>query len=110
MDYGTGAIMAVPAHDDRDREFAERFDLPIKVVVADDGKLVDSAQFSGLPHEEAAKAIVDWLGEPRAWTACSELPPARLGLLSASATGAVRFRSSTATTAGSFPCRRKSCP
>jgi leucyl-tRNA synthetase len=62
MDYGTGAIMAVPAHDDRDGEFAERFDLPIKVVVGDDGKLVDSAQFSGLPHEDAAKAIVDWLG------------------------------------------------
>ena len=62
MDYGTGAIMAVPAHDERDREFAERFDLPIKVVIDDDGKLVDSAQFSGLPHEEAAKAIVEWLG------------------------------------------------
>jgi leucyl-tRNA synthetase len=62
MDYGTGAIMAVPAHDDRDGEFAERFDLPIKAVVADDGRLVDSAQFSGRPHEEAAKAIVDWLG------------------------------------------------
>jgi leucyl-tRNA synthetase len=62
MDYGTGAIMAVPAHDDRDGEFAERFDLPINAVVADDGKLVDSAQFSGEPHEEAAKAIVKWLG------------------------------------------------
>ena len=62
MDYGTGAIMAVPAHDDRDGEFAERFDLPIRAVVADDGKLVDSAQFSGRPHEQAAKAIVDWLG------------------------------------------------
>jgi leucyl-tRNA synthetase len=62
MDYGTGAIMAVPAHDDRDGEFAERFDLPIEAVVADDGKLVDSAQFSGRPHEEAAKEIVDWLG------------------------------------------------
>jgi leucyl-tRNA synthetase len=62
MDYGTGAIMAVPAHDDRDGEFAERFDLPIEAVVADDGTLVDSAQFSGRPHEEAAKAIVDWLG------------------------------------------------
>jgi leucyl-tRNA synthetase len=62
MDYGTGAIMAVPAHDDRDGEFAERFDLPIKAVVAEDGKLVDSAQFSGRPHEDAAKAIVDWLG------------------------------------------------
>ncbi|HEX9599797.1 MAG TPA: leucine--tRNA ligase [Gaiellaceae bacterium] len=62
MDYGTGAIMAVPAHDDRDREFAERFDLPIKVVIDDGGKLVESAQFSGLPHEEGAKAIVEWLG------------------------------------------------
>jgi leucyl-tRNA synthetase len=62
MDYGTGAIMAVPAHDERDREFAERFDLPIKVVIDDEGKLVDSAQFSGLPHKEAAKAIVEWLG------------------------------------------------
>jgi leucyl-tRNA synthetase len=62
MDYGTGAIMAVPAHDERDREFAERFDLPIKPVIDDEGKLVDSAQFSGSPHEEAATAIVDWLG------------------------------------------------
>jgi leucyl-tRNA synthetase len=62
MDYGTGVIMAVPAHDERDREFAERFDLPTEVVIDDDGKLVDSAQFSSLPHEEAAKAIVEWLG------------------------------------------------
>ena len=62
MDYGTGAIMAVPAHDERDREFAQRFDLPIKVVIDDEGKLVESAQFSGQPHEEAAKAIVEWLG------------------------------------------------
>ena len=62
MEYGTGAIMAVPAHDERDREFAERFDLSINVVIDDEGKLVDSPQFSGLPHEEAAKAIVDWLG------------------------------------------------
>ena len=62
MEYGTGAIMAVPAHDERDRDFAERFDLPIEVVIDDEGKLVDSAEFSGLPHEEAAKAIVEWLG------------------------------------------------
>jgi leucyl-tRNA synthetase len=62
MDYGTGAIMAVPAHDERDGEFAERFDLPVQVVIDDEGKLVDSAQFSGLPHEEGAKAIVEWLG------------------------------------------------
>jgi leucyl-tRNA synthetase len=62
MEYGSGAIMAVPAHDERDRQFAERFDVPIKVVIDDDGKLVDSAQFSGLPHDEGATAIVEWLG------------------------------------------------
>ncbi|HZR96670.1 MAG TPA: leucine--tRNA ligase [Gaiellaceae bacterium] len=63
MDYGTGAIMAVPAHDERDREFAERFDLPIVRVIDDDGKLVDSAQFSSLDAEAAKGAIVDWLAE-----------------------------------------------
>ena len=63
MDYGTGAIMAVPAHDERDRAFAERFDLPIVPVIDEDGRLVNSAQFDGLPAEEAKSAIVDWLGE-----------------------------------------------
>jgi leucyl-tRNA synthetase len=77
MEYGTGAIMAVPAHDDRDYEFARRYELPVKpVVVPVDGpietegaylghseqeKLIDSAQFSGLPAPEATKAIVEWL-------------------------------------------------
>jgi leucyl-tRNA synthetase len=63
MDYGTGAIMAVPAHDERDREFAERFELPIVPVIDEDGRLIESAQFSGLPDEEAKRAIVDWLAE-----------------------------------------------
>jgi len=63
MDYGTGAIMAVPAHDERDREFAERFDLPIVPVIDEDGTLIDSAQFSSLDAEEAKGAIVDWLAE-----------------------------------------------
>src|SRR5437870_5152808 len=62
MEYGTGAIMAVPAHDERDREFAEHFELPIRPVIDEDGGLVNSDQFSGMPHEDAAKAIVDWLG------------------------------------------------
>jgi leucyl-tRNA synthetase len=63
MDYGTGAIMAVPAHDERDREFAERFDLPIVTVIDEDGKLIDSAQFSSLPADEGKRAIVDSLAE-----------------------------------------------
>ena len=77
MEYGTGAVMAVPAHDERDFEFARRYELPVKVVVVpadgevDEGaayvghsadeRLVDSAQFSGTSSEEAKTAIVDWL-------------------------------------------------
>ena len=49
MEYGTGAIMAVPAHDERDHEFAEAFDLPIREVIDEDGVLVDSGDFSRLP-------------------------------------------------------------
>jgi leucyl-tRNA synthetase len=63
MEYGTGALMAVPAHDERDREFAERFDLPIVPVIDEDGKLIDSAQFSSLSADEGKRAIVDSLAE-----------------------------------------------
>ncbi len=63
MEYGTGAIMAVPAHDERDAEFARAYDLPIVTVVDDDGKLVNSRQFDGLPWREAVGAITAWLGE-----------------------------------------------
>ena len=58
----TGFYATNPVNDERDREFAQRFDLPIRTVIDEDGKLVDSAQFSGMPHGEAAKAIVEWLG------------------------------------------------
>jgi leucyl-tRNA synthetase len=63
MEYGTGAIMAVPAHDERDREFAEAFDLPIREVIDEDGVLIDSGEFSGLPADEAKRKIVEWLRE-----------------------------------------------
>ena len=63
MEYGTGAIMAVPGHDERDGEFAKRFGLPIVEVIDEDGRLVNSGRFDGLPADEAKKAIVDWLGE-----------------------------------------------
>ena len=72
-DYGTGAVMAVPAHDERDFEFARKFNLPIKVVVTADGKpassdgmteatpaygtLVDSGEYSGLASEVAQKRM-----------------------------------------------------
>jgi leucyl-tRNA synthetase len=63
MEYGTGAIMAVPAHDERDREFAEKFGLEIVPVIDENGELINSEQFDGRPAEEAKTAIVSWLSE-----------------------------------------------
>jgi len=77
MSYGTGAVMAVPAHDERDFEFAKRFDIPIKVVIAppdwsgkeltgayiEPGTMVNSSQFDGLPSEQGMVAIADFIAE-----------------------------------------------
>lgn len=59
--YGTGAIMAVPAHDERDQEFAEKFALPAIQVVNDDEVLMNSGEFDGLNANEAREKIVEWL-------------------------------------------------
>ena len=71
--YGTGAVMAVPAHDERDYAFATKFDLPIKEVVeggdiskeafAGDGVHVNSDFLNGLHNEDAKAKMVDWLTE-----------------------------------------------
>jgi len=73
--YGTGAIMAVPAHDTRDFEFAQKYNLPVIQVVqpndakkdwqgfTDDGMAVNSGFITGLPTPEAKKKITDWLEE-----------------------------------------------
>lgn len=76
MHYGTGAVMAVPAHDQRDFEFAQKYDLPIKQVIApladeeidltkqafvEHGKLVNSAEFDGLDFDAAFNGIADKL-------------------------------------------------
>ena len=61
MGYGTGAIMAVPAHDERDLEFARRYQLPVTTVVGEDGRLQESGQFTGMPAEEGRSAIIRWL-------------------------------------------------
>jgi len=70
MEYGTGAIMAVPAHDGRDHEFAVRHDLPIRRVIeggeelpyAGDGPMTGSGRFDGVHNREAFGQIVEWLG------------------------------------------------
>lgn len=59
--YGTGAIMAVPAHDERDQEFAEKFKLPVVQVIDDDEKMIHSGEFDGLSANETREKIVDWL-------------------------------------------------
>ena len=56
--YGTGAIMAVPAHDERDREFADKFELPVITVIDEDENLVESAEFTGMNSNEAREKIV----------------------------------------------------
>ena len=75
LSYGTGAVMAVPAHDQRDFEFARKFDIPIKVVIAPDGwnggelsqayvepgTMVNSGQFNGMPSERGKEAIADFM-------------------------------------------------
>jgi len=62
-DYGTGAIMAVPANDERDRQFAETFDLPIREVIDEDGALVNSGEFDRLPAEEGKQRIIGSLAD-----------------------------------------------
>jgi len=77
MDYGTGAIMAVPAHDQRDFEFAKQYGLPIRVVIqpfeqvldastmteayVDEGQMVNSGSFSGLGSIEGRESVADFL-------------------------------------------------
>lgn len=78
MDYGSGAVMAVPGHDQRDYEFARQYDLPIKQVIApangesldlaqaaftEKGTLVNSGNFDGLSSEEAFETIAQWLAD-----------------------------------------------
>src|SRR5262249_16031180 len=63
MEYGTGAIMAVPPPAERELEFAETFGPPVVEVVTEEGKLVNSGQFDGTPAEAAKAAIVEWLGQ-----------------------------------------------
>jgi len=77
MEYGTGAVMAVPTHDQRDFEFAKKYGLPMRIVIqtpdeslsldtmteayVDEGVLVNSGQFDGLHNVEAIEKITDWM-------------------------------------------------
>ena len=115
MEYGTGAIMAVPAHDERDHDFAQAFGLPVqrnrrpagprrRAAVHGEGVAAPSRPTAA----DALDRIVDWLdadgrGHDRSTTACAT------GSSPASATGTARSRSSPVRRAAWSPCRRTSC-
>jgi hypothetical protein len=127
MSYGDGAVMAVPAHDERDFAFALKYKLPIKQVVAVEGetftdqawaewyadkvkgKLVNSGKYDGLGYEAAVDAIAaDLAAKTSATRRCSSA--CATGAFPASATGAARSRSSTAKPAATCRCPTSNCP
>ncbi len=81
MEYGTGAIMSVPAHDQRDFEFAKKYDLPVRIVIQnaeealaaeamkqayiEEGVMVNSGKFNGLSNTKAKEAIADHVEQSR---------------------------------------------
>ena len=127
MAYGDGAVMGVPAHDERDFAFAKKYGLPIQQVIAVDGRDVLDRRLAAVVRRQAARRVRQ-LGQVRrpgvrrrgrcdrrrprgqgprreadAHTACAT------GASRASATGARRSRSSIATRAASCRCRRRTC-
>ena len=84
LEYGTGAIMAVPAHDDRDFEFASRYGIPIKEVISTDGKdhkklnaaytgegiMINSGKFSGVRSEKGRKEVTSYIEKNNTGSFC----------------------------------------
>ena len=124
MEYGTGAIMAVPAHDERDYDFALKYGLPVRTVVRPaDGEAPEDGAYSRTPRTRCSSTRTGSTAcrrrrrrrrsstrspsgarqRRRSATACAT------GCSRGSATGAARSRSSTASAAGSFRCPTTSC-
>ena len=130
MDYGTGAIMAVPAHDERDFAFAQKFGLPIVQVVApadavevaeveegaayvehsENEVLVNSGEFTGMPAPDGEARDRRVARRARAAAARPSTTACATGCSRASATGAARSRSSTATGCGIVPVPEDELP
>ncbi len=100
--YGTGAIMAVPAHDERDYEFAKTFGLPIREVVAggnieqeaytEDGEHVNSDFLNGLDKDTAISSMIEWLEAKQVGTKKKSPIACVTGSSAVNDTGANRFR------------------
>ena len=106
MEYGTGAVMAVPGHDQRDYEFASKYNLPIKAVIlaadgsepdlseqalTEKGTLFNSGEFSGLSFEEGSMLLpTNW--RPKALASAKSTIVCATGAFPVSVTGARQFR------------------
>ena len=117
MEYGTGAIMAVPAHDERDYEFAEKFGLEIRRVIERrascptpaTARWSTPARFDGMRQPRGLRRRSSTGSSERARASARSTTACATGCSRASATGAARSRSSTATTAASCRCPTTSC-
>ena len=125
MEYGTGAIMAVPGHDSRDYEFAKAFDLPVKRVIEGsdpeiarddeglpypgDGPMTGSGRFDGKHNREAYEEIVAWLADGGPGRIGRQLPPARLAGLAPALLGRADPGRLLRRSAASSPCPTTSC-
>ena len=121
--YGTGAVMAVPAHDSRDFEFAKRFGLPIRVVIAppgwsgeeleeaytEQGTMTNSGQFDGMPSEKGWQAVAEYI-ESEGYGKRTVGYRIRDWLISRQRYWGHQFPSSIVIAAASFPCQMKICP
>jgi len=127
MDYGTGAIMSVPAHDDRDHEFAKKYKLEIRLVVlpvstdqeetmtepplpfvAHDGMLINSGPYSGMECADAIKTMSAF-AEQNGFGKATVTYRLKDWEFRASVTGARLSRCFIAIEMESFPCRKKIC-
>lgn len=126
MTYGDGAVMGVPAHDERDFAFAKKYDLPIVQVVdvagkeystnawqewygdKQAGRTINSGKYDGLSHKEAVDAIAVDLGA-QGWAKSRPPGACATGASRASAIGAPPSPSSTARIAARSRCRKKTC-
>ncbi len=106
MDYGTGAVMCVPAHDERDFVFAHKYDLPLRVVIQNEkqnlkvgemkeayvgeGELVNSAKFSGLNSEKPERRLQSGCRRKK-WAHLRCIIVCVIGVFPANATGVPPF-------------------
>ena len=121
--YGTGAVMAVPAHDERDFAFAKKYNIPIKVVIAgpdwkgeeltaayvEDGMMINSKQFDGMNNRDGIKAVTAIPGNETLGQRHHQLPHARLADFPPALLGRAHPDDSLSRNAALCRYRKKTC-